>query len=56
MDETYICKKCEYKIDDLDSVKRYVYCHSGNGDFKLHPLCPICGHGMQDLSENVAIV
>jgi len=55
-EETYGCKNCGYTTDNKESINRYVYSHSKDGEFKLHPLCPICGHGMRDVSANVVIV
>ncbi|HOP08761.1 MAG TPA: hypothetical protein PK718_06265 [Candidatus Methanofastidiosa archaeon] len=56
MEETYVCKNCGYTTNNIESTGRYIYSHSKNGQFKLHPLCPVCGHAIKDVREKIVVI
>lgn len=56
LEEKYVCKNCGYKTEDIESINRYIYSHDRKGEFRLHPLCPVCGHGLYNVGQNIVTV
>jgi len=55
-EKTYICKNCGYSTGDIDDINKYVYIHGKNGEFKLCPICPVCGLGLYKMEHSIAMV